>query len=335
MMSRVKQFNISVFFIFLTIILFSGITIAMADDYPNRPIKLIVPNSPGGASDLMSRITMPFLEKELGVPIVIENRPGAGSQLGTMEGFRADPDGYTFMQWNQPHYSITILLQGAPYTIQDLAVVCAQQKDPACAIVLKDSPYKDFVDVIEDIKENPGKVAMGAGQLSGGHIFLEDLKSKLNLDFNLVIFTGGGGEGRPALLGGHVDVYIANIMSNMAVRDQTRALGVGGDEEHILWPEAKTFDEQLLSKYNYKAPRLASLRGFAFSKEFKEKYPERFDKFVAAYKRAYHNEDFFKANEKANQAYTMQFVSSKKAQEEFEAVYQTMMPYVDILKGVK
>ncbi len=331
-MNKIKGFNIRFLLIIIGIIFLSNFAMAISEDYPNRPITCIVPFSAGGSSDIMARVTMPYVEKELGVPIVIENRAGAGGQLGLMEGLRAEPDGYTFMQVNAINLVVSILLQDAPYKVQDFDVFCSQHNDPTCVVVLNDSPYEDFVSLIESIKENPGKIALGATSTSAGLIFLTDLKTKLQLDFKIVTYAGGS-EGRVALLGKHIDGYIANVMSNMSIRDQARSIGVGGDESHVLWPEANTFDEQLLSIYNYKAPRLPSLRGFAFPKEFKEKYPERFDKFFNAYEKAYFNEEHLKECEKTDQLPIMQFISPDEAQKAFEDLYQTITPYINLLKG--
>jgi len=323
-----KKFSIFILCIALAIILISGST--LADDYPNRPITLIVPFSPGGGSDVMARTTMPFVEEELGVSIVIENVEGAGSQVGLQQALRADADGYTFMQLNQVNTSMSILLQDAPYEVEDFAVLNMQHHDPVQVIVMEDSPHENMVDLIEYIKQNPGEVGFGVTGTSAGHILAENLRSELDLDYSIVTYPGGG-EGRADLAGGHVDVYIANVASNIPLRDQARSLGHGGDEEAAEWPESKTFDEQLLDKYGYEAPRLPQLRGFAFPAEFKENYPERFNKFLEAYERAYFNEEHLLAHEETGQKPIMTWLGHEESQKAFENYHETVEPFKDML----
>lgn len=308
----------------------SASTAEPSDNYPNRPITIIVPGGPGGASDIMSRTLAPFLAEELGTSVVVENFQGAGMQIGMMECLKRDDDGYAFVQVNQPHSTFTIEIQGAPYTLDDFALINAQHIDPINMIVLKDSKYKNLVDLIEDIKSNPGKVAIGAIQNSGPHALLLFLQNEMNLDFKII--TGyAGAEGSAALLGGHIDVYVANVASTINVRDQTISLGVGDTKKSELWPEAETINDQL-KQYGVTAPNLPSVRGFAFKSSFKEKYPQRWEKFVEAYNKAYHNPKHLEACEKTEQLPIMNFSTPEETQEMFYSLHEELLDFTDYFK---
>lgn len=301
---------------------------AFADAYPERSIKLIVPFSAGGGSDRMSRIIAPYLAKELGgVDVVVENREGAGSQVGLTYLLNSPADGYMFSQANQPHTSFTITTQDAPYDIDDFAWLNLQHIDPVAVNVMNEKPWQDFKEVVDYIRENPGEIAIGCTQASGPHVTLLYLQENYDLDFIIVPYPGGG-DGRTALIGGHVDVYFGNAFANVPIKDSSRCVGIGWDERSEIWPDAPTFqelfnDEELT---NFVKP-MASFRGFVFPKKFKEDYPNRWELFVEAYEEAYHTEGHMEDSDRIGQTPIMHWVGPEEAERLAKATHPIVEKY--------
>lgn len=303
-----------------------------ADNYPERPIKLIVPFSAGGGSDRLCRTLAPYLGKELGVEVVVENQPGAGSQVGLTNLMNAKADGYTLSQANQPHTSFTIAVQNAPYKIDDFAWLNFHHIDPIAVNVLNDKPWKDLKELFDYIKEHPGEISIGCTQMSGPHVTMLYFQKEYGLDFTIVPYPGGGA-GRAALVGGHIDVYFGNAFANYPLQDQSRCLGIGWDERSKLWPNAPTFHELFNDpKLDEFVKPMATFRGLVFSKEFKEKYPERWNKFVEAYNKAYHSEGHMKDSDKIGQTPIMHWTGPEEAEKLAKQADKIVQEYAHYFK---
>lgn len=299
-----------------------------ADGYPENNIKFIVPFNAGGGADTNAREFAPYLEKELGQTLVIENRPGAGTQVALNAILTGKQDGYEIIQLTQPHASLTIHQQKASYTMDDFAMVNFHQIDPGAMCVLTDSPINSMVDLVELIKSKPGEIAIGTVQSSGPHLLLYWLQDKLQLDFIIVPYDGGA-KARTALLGGEIDAFFGYAVGNYTMKDQTKTIGVSWPERSKLWPDAPTFQEELGTKYGLEVPPMASYRGLAFTKEFKEKYPERFQAFVELYDRAYHNKEFLDKYEAMS---ALNFQTPEEAQKMLMETDQFIKEYVKYFK---
>lgn len=257
------------------------------DDYPDKTMTMVVPFNAGGGADAAARQFTPYLEKELGVNLVVENRAGAGTQVAMHAQLTGDQDGYTFINLHQPHASFTIYNQSAPYNIEDFEMVNFHVIDPGAMSVANDSPIQTMTDLVDLIKEKPGEIAIGTVQNSGPHVLMYWMQENLDLNFIIVPYEGGA-PARTALLGGELDAYFGYAVGNYTMRDQTRTIGVSWTERHPLWPDVPTMTEEL----DIVVPNMASYRGIAFSKEFKENHPERFETFAQIYKKAFDNEEF-------------------------------------------
>jgi len=279
---------------------FSGISSA-SDGYPTGPIRFIVPFAPGGGSDVYVRALVPHLSREMGTTFVVENIDGAGTQIGLTALLAAPADGYTISAANQPHTSFTIAVQGASYLESDFAWLSLHQVDPLTISVMPDKPWQDLQELIDHIQANPGDIAIGVTQMGGSHAFAFFLQRHLDLDFIIVPYSGGG-EGRAALFGGHVDVFISTSFSDYSVRDQIRCIAIGTDERSSLWPDTLTMLEATgNTELHEVAKSLASNRGVVVSRRFKENHPERFQRLVEAYYRAFHSEEHMLDAERTGQ----------------------------------
>jgi len=297
----------------LAVMMFPGISSA-SDGYPTGPIRFIVPFAAGGASDVFVRSLAPHLSREMGVSVVVENVEGAGTQIGLTALLNAHADGYTIAQANQPHMAFTIAVQGAHYSESDFAWVNIQQIDPHSFSVLPNKPWQNFQDLFDYIEANPGQVAIGITQMSGTHVFLYYLQEQYGLDFIIVPYSGGG-EGRAALLGGHVDVYMGNAFADYSLRGQVRSIAIGARERSSLWPETPTILEATGNeRLTDVSISLASVRGVVVSRQFKENHPERFQMLVDAYYRAFHSEEHMADSERIGQVPIMLWTGPEEAE---------------------
>ena len=178
---------------------------AHAQNYPNRPITLIVPWNAGGSTDTHLRKLGELVSKQLGQPIIIENKPGAGGMLGPASMARnAAPDGYTLSQltiaaFRQPH------MQKVDYDpLKDFTYIVGVSGYTFGVVVKSDSPFKTFNDLIREAKAKPGKVSYGStGIGTSPHLVMEEVASKAGVELLHVPFTGNA-PSTQALLGGHI-----------------------------------------------------------------------------------------------------------------------------------
>lgn len=193
---------------------------ALAQDYPNHPIKFIVPFSPGGSSDIVARLIAKDAQKYLGQPFVIENRPGAAAMIGLNELVQSKPDGYTIGITNsgmvtQPIYGIAKFNY-----VTDLQAIAQLGEVPFVLCVKGDSPFKTIEDLIAFAKANPAAVNYGiTGVGNTSHIGPEHLKFLAKFPMEAVNFSGGG-ELITSLLGGHIQ---AGGINPVDIREQVKA----------------------------------------------------------------------------------------------------------------
>ncbi len=191
-------------------------------DFPTkgRSIRIIVPFAAGGGSDIEVRTLQPYLEKELGVPVEVENKGGAGMQVGITEAAQARPDGYTIGNANWPAM-ISLYLEPdrkAAFNRKSFQAVALHTATPEAFVVKADSPYKTLKDLIDAAKQKPGTISVGnTGLLSSDHLGSLYLQKQAGTQFNIVSFDGAGPAGT-ALLGGHIDVLATGISSMMAMQ---------------------------------------------------------------------------------------------------------------------
>jgi len=165
---------------------------AQASSWPNKPVKLILPYAPGGATDLIGRPWADKLSQAFGQPFVIDNRGGAGGMIGTEAAAKAAPDGYTFLL--TPNGPLTVLpgLRQLPYDSQKDFAPVGRVGDLVCGFVIHPmTGVKTFKDMVEYAKKNPGKLNYGsAGLGSSAHMRIEMLKYKAGIDIVHVPYRG-------------------------------------------------------------------------------------------------------------------------------------------------
>ncbi|MEO9786319.1 MAG: tripartite tricarboxylate transporter substrate binding protein [Aurantimonas coralicida] len=220
---------------------------AHAQGYPERDITVIVGYSAGGGTDVMARTVAPFLEKYLGngVSVVVENKPGAGGELGFTAIANANPDGYTIGMLNIPSFINPIIEREPDYTIDSFEPVANIVSDGTTLVVREDSQFKTLDDFISYVKENPGVMPVGNSSLGGAtHTSLLRVLTPNDLEVTHVPFPGAA-PSRTALLGGHVAASVMGIGEAAPyVTDGTlRALATMRAERWDQLPDVPTFKE--------------------------------------------------------------------------------------------
>lgn len=235
-----------------------------ASEYPDGPIKVIVSYAAGGSSDIGARVLMQYVEKELGVPVVVENRPGAGGWVGWEELLKAEPDGNTIALINTPNLMTGYLdpTTERDESLESFDLIANHITDPGVIAVNKDDDrFNSVEDVIEYAKENP-TTTTSTGALGDDHIASLKLNKSLDTQFNAV-HNGGAGESVTAVLGGHVDILFANVgdVTTLYNDKEIKVLGVMSEERSTLLPEVPTLAEE-----GYEGIISSSSRGYAAPK---------------------------------------------------------------------
>jgi tripartite-type tricarboxylate transporter receptor subunit TctC len=221
--------------------------------FPNGPVKLIVPYGPGGGTDLSARILQPFLEEELGVPVVVENIEGGGGWVGWSELARSKADGYTIGYMNMPNVIVGYKNPevNRKETLESFDFLSNHVVDKGVIAIRADEDrFKTIEELIAYAKDNELTVnASGVG--SANHFVGSQLNQQLGTKFNFVHMNGVG-EAIPAVLGGHVDVLIAGVGETMSnIKDgEFLPLAVFGDNRVEALPDVPTVNESVGAKTN-------------------------------------------------------------------------------------
>jgi tripartite-type tricarboxylate transporter receptor subunit TctC len=219
-----------------------------AGDYPNKPVTLIVPFAPGGASDFVARMLQPGVSQILGQQIVVDNRLGAAGIVGTEAAARAAPDGYTAFLGNVG----TISINPAVYhdmrikPDKELAPVSICADTPSILIARPDFPADTVSELVAYVKANQGKVTFASpGSSTLNRLEMEVFKKDAGLDMVHVPYKGGAAPAVTDVLGGHVDLMFTTMSSAMElVRDKkVKALAVTTKERIVNLPDIPTMYE--------------------------------------------------------------------------------------------
>ena len=213
---------------------------AMAQSYPNKPVRLIVTYPPGGSSDLMSRVYGAKLSELWSQPVIVESKPGAAGSIGMDFAAKQPGDGYTFVVGNLQPVAVNPLLSQVPYSIQkDFVAVSQISQGPNVLVVQADSPFKSLADVIAYAKANPGKLNYGtSGPGSVSHLSSEMLKNITQAQVVEVPYKGGVLAVQD-LLGGQIQFIFSDTLPAMQhIRaGKLRALCVTGESRYELLPD--------------------------------------------------------------------------------------------------
>jgi tripartite-type tricarboxylate transporter receptor subunit TctC len=222
---------------------------AQKDDYPSRPIRMIVPFAPGGASDTVGRIIQPAMEELLKQRVVVDNRGGAAGNIGVEIAVRASPDGYNFLLGNIGTMAINpVYYVKFPYRpLKDLIPVTQVVDVPGCVVVHPSVPAKNVKELIAHLKANPGKLNYGApAPSSANNLETIQFLNATGTKAEQIAYKGGAGPAMIGLLGGEVQMMFVTFSSavNHAKAGKVRMLGVVSAERNPAYSEIPTMREQ-------------------------------------------------------------------------------------------
>ncbi|MSQ62295.1 MAG: tripartite tricarboxylate transporter substrate binding protein [Betaproteobacteria bacterium] len=220
-------------------------TVVFAQNYPARPVTLIVPWPPGGSTDIAMRSISVIAEKHLGQRIVIENRPGVTGTMGAAHlAQNARPDGFTISQMPITVFRLPHMMKAAFDPMNDFTWIIHLTGYTFGVVVRSESPWKSWGELVAHAKANPGKVTYATpGNGSSLHITMEDLALREGLSWVQVPFKGYA-EGAAALLGGHVDVQSDSTgWAEQVNAGRLRLLVPWGAQRTRRWPQVPTLKD--------------------------------------------------------------------------------------------
>ncbi len=234
--------------------------------FPEKPVQVIVPFSPGGGNDILMRLVGKYIEPYLGQTLVVENKPGAGGQIGWTAAANAKADGYTLASTSFPSMILVkALRENVPFEFSDFHFLCSLQYDPIIWVASKNSKFKTTKDVIDFAKANPGKMNVAGDGPKSNVQFQHLLASKiLGIQTNFVSFSGSGAA-NTAVLGDKVDIGATTLSSALTHIESGNfiPLVVFYEEREKAIPEVLTAKEV----FGVEIPSVGnSLRGVATQK---------------------------------------------------------------------
>lgn len=232
-----------------TIALIVTASTALAQQYPNRPIHLIVPYPAGGATDVVARVVAEKMSEDLGQQVIIDNRPGAGTMIGASAVARSPADGYTLLIGDTATYALNPTLYDKQLTYdpaKDFAPVCRTGRVPLILVANpKTVPATTVKELIEAAKKEPGKIDFGApGPGSPIHLGMELFKQRVGIQLTAIPYKGGA-DALNDLLGGRIGLLMIDAATGVThIKAGTlRALGAGTDKRIPAAPDVPTIAE--------------------------------------------------------------------------------------------
>jgi tripartite-type tricarboxylate transporter receptor subunit TctC len=218
--------------------------VAQGEDYPSRPITLIAPSTPGSAPDVLSRIIARRLSEQLGQQVVVLNRPGAGTNIGTVSVAQAAPDGYTLLLGSIANTLNPHIMRSVGYRLEDFTPVSSVAAAADVLVVHPSTPAGSVQELIALIKSKPGTPAGHAGIGTTPHLSLELFRRMAGVDIMMVPFKGGG-QAQQGILGAQVPFMFSTSIGILPLvrSGQLRALAVSSAKRIAAAPDLATVAE--------------------------------------------------------------------------------------------
>ena len=228
-------------------------TSAAGQNYPNRTIRFIVPFGAGGPTDVFTRALGEELRKSLGQPIVMENRPGAGTIIGTTEVARAAPDGYTLLMISATQTTVETLNSNKSYRLmRDFVPVASLMNSELVLVVPERSPVNSLKELVALAKAKPGTLNYGSsGPGSNYHMAGELIKNLAGIDIVHIPYKGSTGA-RGDIISGQIDMMFDSVptMAPTIEDRRVKALGTSGKVRSPILPKVPTIAEAGIPEYN-------------------------------------------------------------------------------------
>ena len=228
------------------------VTVVFAQEYPARPVKIVVPSPPGGGTDIVARVLGQHFSKALGQPFFVENKPGAGNMIGIESVARSPGDGYTLLFVASTLALNSVLYKKVPYDpVRDFAPITLAATAPNVLVVNPSLPVRSLAEFIAMAREKPGKLSYGTpGIGTSPHLSMELLKSMAGIDLQHVPYRGTAAAVTD-VIGGQIAVTFANALTAKPQDDsgRVRALAVSGPRRIEALPNVPPVAEAGVPNY--------------------------------------------------------------------------------------
>ncbi|HUP98264.1 MAG TPA: tripartite tricarboxylate transporter substrate binding protein [Usitatibacter sp.] len=228
-------------------------TLRAQEKYPSKPIKFVVPFAAGGGGDVVARMLAQRLTERINNPIVVENRTGAGGNIGTDFVLKSPPDGYTLLNMSSTYPIQAAVSAKLPFDpLQDMQPIIMVSRDPVVLLVNANSPFKNAKDLYDAARRTPDKFTYGsAGVGSIAHLGMEELAFLMGIKLVHVPYKGSS-QAFTDLLGGQVDMMLTSAtFSGPHIKGgKVRGLGIAGTQRMPTLAEVATFEEQGFRGYD-------------------------------------------------------------------------------------
>jgi tripartite-type tricarboxylate transporter receptor subunit TctC len=239
--------------VFVGVFAVLSLSTATAQEYPAKPIRMIIPLTPGSGADIAGRIVAQRMNEAWKQPVVVENRPGAGGQIGTAAVIKSDPDGYTVLVQSSSHAANPAIYKTLPYDpLKEMVDIAILGKTPYVMVSAANGPYKNLKSLIDAARAKPGELPFAsAGIGTSTHLAAEYIVDLAGLKMIHIPFKGSP-DAMQDVLGGRSAFYMAPINAGMnLVKDGKLAgLGVSTKTRADVLPDVPTIAEQGLSAYD-------------------------------------------------------------------------------------
>ncbi len=232
----------------ISVMLACGAANAYAQSYPTKPIRMIVPNAPGGLADSAARLVAGKLSESFGHQVIVDNRVGAGSTIGTLAAVRSAPDGYTLLTVFDSHATNPHLFKKLEYdTLADLAPISLLVRGPMLLVTTPKLPVSSVQEFVKLAKAKPGAINfLTVGPGSPARLFMELLKSSADIDVTMVAYKGAG----PAmadLMSGQVDIMFGTIatVGNFVKSGKLKPLAITSERRSDFAPGVPALQEAI------------------------------------------------------------------------------------------
>jgi tripartite-type tricarboxylate transporter receptor subunit TctC len=218
-------------------------SLGIADDYPSKPITMVVPFPAGGRTDVIGRVIAQYLQNAIGKPVAVVNKPGASSVLGSNEVAEAKPDGYTIGFFSTSAVTAQYTVP-TPLSLSKFDLVAIVNADPAAIAVNETAKWKTLKELVADAKKQPNSLKIGMIPGASAQIFAAGFARAAGLDLISVPFKGDS-DGAIALAGGHIDIHVAVPVSykSLVASKKVRILAVASDARSDLYGNLPTYRE--------------------------------------------------------------------------------------------
>jgi tripartite-type tricarboxylate transporter receptor subunit TctC len=260
-----------------------------AQGFPERPITLLVPFATGGYNDRLARAMAPFVQKHIGQPVTVVNRPGGGTVLGNTFFLQQPDDGYMMMVHSAaPFIPVSIITRNARYRAEDFWMINLPSRDATLLACAPDKPIRSVDEVVASLKRDPRSLSVGIQPASADLVNFALFCQAHGIDRSRVrvVTYDGGGPARNAVAGGVVDVGLVGGEGFLPIKERIRGLLLFSDEKSTDDPDVPILTDH--ARAAGFAPQFVegSQRGFVVAKRFVDAQPERYRILLQAVERA-------------------------------------------------